>query len=220
MKTQSFGKQLFKAIKNLTKANSPHLVLSVGSPIRAVLRPVSTLPGHLDLKDIRLLTEWRNRHVKSFLTEFDATDDQTADWLSSSVHQNDGKMLFMVDTLDGQSVGHVGLGFIDWNILYGEADAIVSGGSSPPGLMKASLLALMDWAKEVLGLNTLAVRVRSDNSALEFYRKVGFREISRVPITPQLTTAGVDWVESKIGTESPVALVYMTLDLQKNLVVA
>lgn len=206
------GRQLFAAIKNTTRAGGPHLVLPVGQPLRAVLRPVATVAGALDREDVRLITEWRNRHVKSFLTEFVATEERTSNWLAGHVHENEGKMLFMVDLPNGERVGHVGLGFIDWNRAYGEADAIVSGGASPPGLMKAALLELMRWAKEVLGLKTLAVRVRSDNSALEFYRKTGFRETARVAIVAQTVADGIDWAENPEAHDASASLVHMLLE--------
>lgn len=207
------GQQLFAAIKQTTRAGQPGLVLPVGQPLAAVIRPIATVPGHTDALDVQLLTDWRNRHVKSFLTEFVSTPERTTGWLTGAVHANAGKMLFMVETLDGERVGHVGLGFIDWQRGYGEADAIVSGGKSPPGLMKASLLALMRWARDALGLQTLAVRVRSDNTAVDFYRKVGFREYQRVPIVARAVPGGTDWSEDPQAVDAPASLVYMQLEL-------
>lgn len=206
------GQQLFSALKASTTAHSPTLVLPVATHATpALIRPISTIAGHLDSQDVALLTRWRNQHVKSFLTEFVATEEQTAHWLANAVHGNPGKMLFMVETLDGKRVGHVGLGFIDWENSYGEADAIVSGGESPPGLMKTSLLTLMQWARDALGLKTLAVRVRSDNTALEFYKKVGFREFKRVPITAEHVAQGIHWKENPSAHDAPAALVHMAL---------
>ena len=205
------GQQLFTAIKQTARAGQPGLVLPVGQPLSAMVRPIATLPGHVDTLDVQLLTEWRNRHVKSFLTEFVSTTERTTGWLTGAVHANAGKMLFMVETLEGERVGHVGLGFIDWERGYGEADAIVSGGKSPPGLMKASLLALMHWARDGLGLETLAVRVRSDNTAVDFYRKVGFCEYQRVPIVSRTVPGGTDWTEDPQAVSDSASLVYMQL---------
>lgn len=213
MHTLTCGQQLFTAIKQTTRANQPGLVLPVGQPLAALIRPIATVPECTDALDVQLLTEWRNRHVKSFLTEFVSTPERTNDWLTNAVHSNEGKMLFMVETPDGERVGHVGLGFIDWQRGYGEADAIVSGGTSPPGLMKASLLALMQWARDALGLQTLAVRVRSDNTAVDFYRKVGFCEYQRVPIVASVVPSGIDWAEDPQAVNALASLVYMQLHL-------
>ena len=203
------GEVLLRALKDRTRAGAPALVLPVGEPLRALLRPIATVPGALDAQDVRLLTEWRNRHVQRFLTEFVATDARTAAWLAGSIHANGSKLLFMLDAPDGTRLGHLGIGFIDWRGGYGEADAIVSGGASPPGLMKLALQTLLRWARGQLGLAHLAVRVRSDNPALEFYRRVGFVEHRRVPLMAEHGSDGTVWHEVPLHIESPVSLVYM-----------
>jgi RimJ/RimL family protein N-acetyltransferase len=203
------GRSLLRALKDGTCAGAPALVLPVGEPVSALLRPIASVPGAIDAVDARLLSEWRNRHVKNFLTEFVATEQRTSAWLAGAIHADDGKMLFMLDALDGKRLGHLGIGFIDWTRSYGEADAIVSGGASPPGLMKLALRSLLRWANESLGLRTLAVRVRSDNPALDFYRKVGFVEVQRVPLARSETATGVQWVEDPSAAGSRASLVHM-----------
>jgi RimJ/RimL family protein N-acetyltransferase len=204
------GRVLLRAVKNVTLANTPALTIPLGKPVRALLRPIATLPGATDPTDIHLLSEWRNRHVASFLSEFVANDVRTERWLTGSVHPNDGKLLFMLDALDGTRLGHLGLGFIDWGTAYGEADAIVSGGASPPGLMKLALQTLLWWASTSLGLKKLAVRVRSDNTAIAFYEKVGFHEWQRVPLVARRHDDGTLWVEDLgLGSGDGPCLVYM-----------
>jgi RimJ/RimL family protein N-acetyltransferase len=203
------GEVLLRALKDVTRAGAPSLVLPVGEPLRALLRPIATVPGALDAEDVRLLTEWRNRHVQRFLTEFVATEARTAAWLAGTIHANGSKMLFMLDAPDGTRLGHLGIGFIDWHGGYGEADAIVSGGASPPGLMKLALQTLLRWAREQLGLAHLAVRVRSDNPALEFYRRVGFVEYRRMPLVAERLIDSVVWHEVLPHIDSPVSLVHM-----------
>ena len=205
----STGQALLRAVKEGTRAGAATLVLPVGTPVRALLRPIATAAGATDPTDVHLLSVWRNRHVKSFLTEFDATDARTAAWLEGPIHDNGGKLLFMLDDLAGQRLGHLGLGFIDWGARYGEADAIVSGGASPPGLMKLALQTLLRWAQEQLGLQTLAVRVRSDNPAVAFYEKVGFREVKRVPLAVRRDSGFTEWFEDASLACSEASLVHM-----------
>lgn len=186
------------------------LVLPVGQPVEALLRPVATAPDRLNVADARLLSEWRNRYVKSFLTEFNSHEERTLHWLATAVAADPGKILFMVDTLDGQSIGHVGLGFIDWERGYVEADAIVRGGVSRKGLMTLALRALLDWARHSLGLSDIWVRVRSDNSALAFYEKAGFHEHKRVPLVASRNGSAVTWAEDESAVSSATpSLVYM-----------
>jgi RimJ/RimL family protein N-acetyltransferase len=203
------ARQTLAVLKAGAARDKVTLVIPVGKPVVACLRVIPTLADRLDPLDLELLSEWRNRHVKSFLTEFVATPARTAAWLSGHVHGNDGKILFMVENLDGARLGHIGLAFIDWRTGYGEADAIVRGGDSPPGLMKLALQTTLQWARDQLGLTSLGVRVRSDNPALAFYRKVGFHETKRVPLTSAAQADGIVWTEDPALGDAEPSLVYM-----------
>jgi RimJ/RimL family protein N-acetyltransferase len=203
------GQALLRALKDSTRAGQASLVLPVGTPVQAVLRPIASVEGELDSTDVRLLGEWRNRHVKSFLTEFVANEARTARWLTQTIHADGGKLLFMLDSFNGQRLGHLGLGFIDWDAGYGEADAIVSGGASPKGLMTLALQTLLRWAREQLGLHRLAVRVRSDNPAVHFYRQAGFVEQQRIALVASAHADGIDWVEDPARGAAEPSLVHM-----------
>ena len=208
MSSQRVAFDLLRALKE--SANSrPGLCIPAGIPVQALLRPVSTKPESLNRDDVRRLTEWRNRFVRSFLTEFEATHERTAQWLVEVVGAKEGKILFMVDDLDGQTFGYMGLDFMDWNKSYGEADAVVRGGHARPGVMKLSLQTLLHWAGQQLGLQTLGVRVRSDNTAVDFYRKVGFREIFRVPLRCVHELGMIRWVEAESLETGQIYLIHM-----------
>ena len=197
-------------LKHAAGRPGPKLGLPVGAPTAAWLRPVATRREDQDPRDVRCLTEWRNRFVTSFLTEFGATEPRTARWLADTVGPDPGRILFMVDDLSHRPFGYMGIGFIDWDARSGEADSIVRGGEAPRGLMTQALQTLLGWARGQLGLETLAVRVRSDNSALEFYRKLGFVEERRVPLVRAEGADGVVWSEEP-GASSDVSLVHLFL---------
>jgi RimJ/RimL family protein N-acetyltransferase len=183
--------------------------IPVGKTVEAILRPVATRIELLNADDIILLTEWRNRYVKSFLTEFNATEAQTSRWLSETVNRNDGKILFMVDDATGRTFAYMGLDFINWENRSGEADAIVRGGEARRGLMTLALQTMLGWAQGQLGLTHLGVRVRSDNSALHFYERMGFREVNRVPLRMVREENMIRWVEDELMQASTVSLVHM-----------
>ena len=205
----STGKALIRCLKDSSGLNQTNLVIPVGHSVNAYLRVIPTVREELDPVDLRLLSEWRNKYVKSFLTEFHAHPERTAKWLTEYVHQSDGKILFMLESLDGVRLGHIGLAFINWETGYGEADAIVSGGDSPRGLMKLALQTTLKWARDQLSLTTLGVRVRSDNTALEFYKKVGFEEIKRVPLRSEKNGEDINWFEDESFLAFEASLVYM-----------
>ena len=177
--------------------------IHVGDPVEAVLRPANH-------DDVCVLTEWRNRFVRSFLTEFEATEERTKAWLTEVVGPDPTRFLFMLDDVHGRTIGYLGLAFIDWEERTGEADAIVRGVDELPGIMTKALLALLRWAHRDLGLTkALNVRVRSDNPAVNFYLKLG-AETRRVPLREIRETGMTRWVEDESFPESSTELVYIT----------
>jgi len=202
-----------QAIKQAARGASG-LCLPVGRPPIVLLRPVSTTAGRLDAKDVKVLTEWRNRYGTSFLTEFQATEDRTADWLTHSVGPDGTRILFMVDGIsDAITIGYMGLAFIDWDQHYGEADAIVRGLPAERGVMRQALVALLTWAKESLGLTSFGVRVRSDNPAISFYAALGFHAVRRVPLRrcKKSDSGMIVWSEDSGAPVEEPFLVHMKL---------
>lgn len=189
------NKNLFKSLKDNANTSQPQLRLAIDGFNNYFLRLVPTNPNHLDVFDIKLLTTLRNRYAKSFLTEFDANDGQTANWLAKVVHVDDSRILFIIENERNERLGYMGLAYIDWNNSYVEADAIVSGGSTPKGLMTCALKTLLVWAMQFLQLKNVGVRVLSDNPALIFYKKMGFIETKRVPLRRVEKEGLTAWVE-------------------------
>ena len=184
--------------------NYPQITqISVGEPVEAVLRLVNQT-------DVPVLTAWRNRFVRSFLTEFEATEERTQKWLTEVVGPDQTRFLFMLDDVHGRTIGYLGLAFIDWQERTGEADAIVRGVDELPGIMTKALLALLRWAHRDLGLTkALNVRVRSDNPAVNFYLKLG-AETRRVPLRKIEEPGTTRWVEDESFAGSSTELVYIT----------
>jgi RimJ/RimL family protein N-acetyltransferase len=200
------------AVKAAASQPQPAVCLPVGRPPIALLRPVVTAPGALARADVQALTEWRNRFAHAFLSEFVASEQRTERWLTESVGPDDSRILFMVDDLQYRPVGHIGLAFIDWETGRAEVDAVVRAIAGERGLFARSLHALWRWARTALGLRTLAVRVRSDNPAVAFYEKVGFRVTGSVPLRREQQTDGARWVEDPSLEGEGVKLVHMELE--------
>lgn len=203
-------------LKQLPAIFNAALVIPVGSPVVAYLRPVYTESNALNENDVICLTNWRNRFVTAFLNEFEATERQTAYWLSNTVALDSTRILFMCDDLSGRTFGYMGLAYIDWHLSYGEADAIVRGDEAPKvGVMREALLTLLRWAHGQLGLQRLGVRVRSDNPALGFYLHLGFEEVRRVPLRRVVHSDRVEWCEQPEAQNAEVYLVHMRIALDK-----
>ena len=203
------GRKLLEALKRSAGGPGPELGLVVGSPPQSILRPIATRRERLNQSDVRVLTEWRNQFVTSFLTEFQAIEERTADWLVTFVGPNPNKILFMVDDAVGNTFGYMGLDLIDWEDHTGEVDAIVRGGTAPRGAMAAALTALIQWARVQLELDQIYVRVRSDNSALHFYEKIGFEEFRRVALIRRQKQNEIHWEEDETSEIDSPCLVHL-----------
>jgi RimJ/RimL family protein N-acetyltransferase len=191
--------------------SQPTLSLPVGQPVLGLLRPVVTRPGEISPADVRALTDWRNRHVGSFLTEFVATQERTERWLVDSVGPDDTRILFMVEDAARRTVGYMGLAYIDWEAGYAEFDAIVRGAEAPSGLMSRSIRTMWSWGRAALGLKQLGGRVRSDNPALAFFVRLGVREHARVPLRREEEDGETRWVEDPSLPAGEPSLVHMEL---------
>ncbi len=161
---------------------------------RLRLRPLqATAPG-LTARDIELLTEWRNRYREYFLTDFTATVQRTQAWLLKS-GADASRILFMIETEDGTPFGHAGLCNLRPAEAYAELDNVVRGADGPRGAMTAAVTTMCEWAGSSLGVTALRVRVMSDNPAVSFYEKLGFRRAYDVPLEFQRDGSQGVWME-------------------------
>jgi RimJ/RimL family protein N-acetyltransferase len=209
-------KQLLMSLKQAAGKPGPQLGLRAGVTPAVCLRPVATRREVQSESDVRCLTEWRNKFVTSFLTEFKATESRTSDWLANTVGPDDSRILFMVDDSEGLTIGYMGIAFIDWKTGYGEVDAVVRGRTAAKGVMTAAMGGLLMWGRGQLGLDTIGVRVRSDNPALAFYRKAGFVERKRVPLSCRSDSNGLVWYEDHDNVSATISLVYHTIDGERH----
>jgi RimJ/RimL family protein N-acetyltransferase len=182
------AKPLLDAIK--TGSNEPYRVPVASFP-RVWLRSVS-MRNPL-ASDVKALTEWRNKNVLAFLTEFTATEARTRAWLTESVAHDPSRILFMIEEEGEEPLGYVGLAFIDWSNARGEADSVVRGRDGRPGVMAAALRTLLSWSRDELCLRSFGVRVLADNPANAFYSGLGFRELRREGLRCSKSPDFVSW---------------------------
>ena len=200
-------------MKASATAGQPCLSIPVGSPVEAILRPVCTAAQKLNRNDVCVLTAWRNRFVKSFLTEFEANEARTEAWLTQVVGPDPTRIHFMLDDARGRTVGYLGLALIDWARGTGEADAVVRGAELAPGLMPRAFLTLLRWGYEQLGLETLGARIRSDNPALGFFLKMA-KETKRVPLRRIEEPGMIRWIEDETSATPAASIVYVIFNRQ------
>lgn len=133
---------------------------------------------------IRLLTEWRNRNVQAYPTQFIATEQSTRDWLEQQLLAVNDRMLFLVVSATGATLGHLGFTRCHNSDMMFEIDNMVRGAAdAEPGLFSRALAALIEWARKTINVNGFFLRVLDDNpDAIAFYKKNHFTVESNIPL--------------------------------------
>jgi len=158
-----------------------------------------------DDKVIQDLTEWRNTNVNAYPTQFIATKKSTENWFAKGLIENDGRILFLIVTNSGKTIGHIGFnGCINLKHNF-EIDNVVRGISdSPKGIMGAAMNSLINWAQNMLPVESINLRVMSDNDhAINFYLKNGFIKKSLIPLSRSVDGDMISYNEILDGSKSP-----------------
>jgi RimJ/RimL family protein N-acetyltransferase len=207
-----FGRKLMQFLKKQDCPPDESFSMKIRNAPEVRLRMISTSNPKED--DMIYLSEWRNRYVRSFLTEFHATPQRTRTWVTRAVAQDLSRILFMIEEPGRPPLGYIGLAFIDYDRHVAEADSVVRGNSGHPGIMTKALQTLIEWAQADLGIKKIGVRVLSDNPAVAFYEKFGFRDVKRTPLQREVSPGFVIWKEAigeKDNTSGIRWLVHMEL---------
>lgn len=166
---------------------------------------------------IALLTDWRRAAADAFPSQFRVTEEGTCRWLKEQVLEIPDRLLFWVADLDGTRVGHVGLYRYDAGERHVEIDNVIRGVHDVhPGLMQAAISALLDWTFAELEMETVFLRVFSDNErALRLYERCGFAETMRMPLARVVEDDVTRWVEVDGSYRQPVKRYFVTMALPR-----
>jgi RimJ/RimL family protein N-acetyltransferase len=146
-----------------------------------------------DLNIINKLTEWRNKFMGYFLTQFHATNDRTLNWIKSNIINDNTKMLFIIYDKIGNPIGN--LGFTKLTNINSEIDNLIKGEESKPSnIIYFAELALIDWMFSNLNISEIYGHVFSDNIApLMLHREVGFEIIEKIRVYKYEINNEVHW---------------------------
>jgi RimJ/RimL family protein N-acetyltransferase len=131
-----------------------------------------------------LIKRWREENPEGFANRFEGTIEKTENWINNVLLPRKDRILFMVLTLDGTPVGHLGYSSFDFEVQSAEIDNVVRGQKQArKGIMSMAMKTVLAWGKSRLLLNDIFLRVLSDNPhAVTFYERLGFKEIDRIPL--------------------------------------
>jgi RimJ/RimL family protein N-acetyltransferase len=160
----------------------------------------------LDDLHIRCVADWRERHKHWYPTVFPYNLAGTRAWIEKQVIANPERILFFLWTPDGELWGHLGLATFrfDDDVAFCEIDAVMRGRADlAHGLMTPAVQALIDWAKQDIGIQRIGLRVFADNArAIKLYERLGFVHGKKIPLVYEQGDPISQWREAKEG-ETP-----------------
>ncbi|MBI4839069.1 MAG: GNAT family N-acetyltransferase, partial [Nitrospirae bacterium] len=181
------------------------------------LRPL-TISSLEKKSEIELLSDWRRSAQEWFPVQFKVTFEGTRNWLSKQVLQLEDRILFMVETAGGISLGHAGLFRFNFKKRSCEIDNIVRGRKEIlPGAMTHACNTLLNWAFETLDIETAYLRVVSNNErAVKLYNRLGFKEIQRVPLMKVDEGEITRWIEVISQPYNEIERYFITMRLPRS----
>lgn len=132
-----------------------------------------------NLSIINLLTKWRQRFMRFFLSQFDASPQRTQEWLKTVVFPSPNRLLFLIYDHDQNPIGNCGLANIERKSC--ELDNLIRGEKGGhPRLIYFAERAMLSWLFDSQGMDYVNLHVFSNNfPTLRLHRSVGFKEVGR-----------------------------------------
>lgn len=154
---------------------------------------------------LQKLTDWRNKNVHVYPTQFVATIESTRAWLKDRLLATEDRILFLVVDNQGKSCGHIGFNGCNNNEFLFEIDNVVRGDSAATkGLFSIGIIALMEWARKTLNVGGFFLRVMDDNHhAIDFYKRNEFVMDRHIPLFKEEKDGFISYREAREG-EQPV----------------
>lgn len=178
------------------------LEFSVDSKIYRLV-PI-TASDQLSRKVISLLTLWRKNNDWWFPSQFNVTYEGTKRWLTSQLIEKKGRILFFLEDRKHNKIGHMGLYTFNYEENSCEIDNVIRGKKSAPGVMTDALQVLLKWTYDVLKIQTIYLRVFSDNErAIQLYRRCHFVDECIIPLKKEIHDDGTYWIEELKMKEKP-----------------
>ena len=148
-------------------------------------------------KFIKLLADWRDANNQWFPAQFKVTLEGTKKWTKAQLIDREDRILFWIQTLDGDRFGHIGLSSFNFskgsceidNIMRGKRHVIANG-------IILAFDAIRDWAFDTLGISGLYATLFDDNRASKILNiRCGLRELYKVPLRKVIESNEARWEE-------------------------
>jgi len=167
---------------------------------------------------ISLFSQWRRENPVGFATIFEITDQRTEFWLDKILLNREDRLLFVILSLKGEPVGHIGYSSFNFEAKSCEIDNVVRGVKTDhKGIMSHALKSIILWGENVLKLDNIYLRVLSDNThAIKYYERNNFEKQFDIPLYKVVEKDEIKWIESKSHEEEKPDRYFTVMKLNKN----
>jgi len=154
-------------------------------------------------ENIQLLTKWRKKHLYSFGSKFEPSEDRTKKWLKEQIIEKPDRILFLI-IYNNKKIGHIGLCNFNRSSNSGEIDNVLRGRKiGPYNIMEIALRSILRLGFEYFELSKIWLKVFSDNyKAINLYERSGLLTIKSSPIKRFFVKDGWNWREVKLRKNS------------------
>lgn len=163
---------------------------------------------------VELLSDWRAENPTLSPTRFHITLEGTERWITNLVVNNDQRILFMVQDMADDYIGHMGFAGFNYAIKAAEVDLVVRGKKDTArGMMEYAVRALVRWGTEELGLEHISLDVLWDNvHAISFYERCGFQRGELIPLMKEEHQGEIRWIPHR-GAQFEAEKYYLHMTL-------
>ena len=189
-------------------------ILDNAGKVAGFLHPVTADFASTIFRCVELLDRWRKENPTLSPSRFPISHERTTNWITNSIIENNGRILFMIQNLEGSYIGHIGFTNIIPESRSGEIDMVVRGEKEiNPGLMTLAMKSLIRWGKAELGLEHIDLVVLPHNDhGIEFYQRCGFKQDGVVPLIKVENNNEISWIRCKETVPDPeYYFLHMTL---------
>jgi hypothetical protein len=160
------------------------------------------------------LTSWRNANGRFFLTRFEATEPRTALWLRQTVLPDPARAFFLIEGLDGQRLGHLGVLGLDSQVP--ELDNMIRGrNGGDPQIMHWAEVALIGWVFDNTPANKMSLSVFSNNwIPISIHQSIGFVNVEIKPLYRRTEATGVS-LSTQPDAGEKEKFGYLRMELQR-----
>lgn len=170
-------------------------ILNENSLVIGFLKPITFDYKRIYPECIQLFGQWRAENPSLSNSLFEITDERTEKWLDHLILKRKDRLLFLIDDLSNNHIGHIAFSSFNHNKQSAEIDCVLRGvKDASPGIMTYALRAMIRFGQDTLKLKELYLVTNENNqNAINLYKRCYFKIIDRIPLFRKELVDEIRW---------------------------